>query len=154
MARFGGLALELLLQTGAARCDMVRMGRQHVKNGTLSMRRLKTNVPFDIPVVPSLVAELELHAKDQLTFLTTEYGKPFTAAVSAIGFESAVTRAAAAMRGPWPEKSRCGSSCPQRLNCSRIDGLVWMEDLGRGAALLRGGRPDQTGRGASDQNDN
>src|SRR6478672_10214057 len=28
------LALELLLQTGVARCDMVRMGRQHVKGGT------------------------------------------------------------------------------------------------------------------------
>lgn len=74
------LALEMLLQTGTARCDMVRMGRQHVKNGTLSMRRLKTNVPFDIPLLPSLVAELDLHAKDQLTFLITEYGKSFTAA--------------------------------------------------------------------------
>jgi site-specific recombinase XerD len=74
------LALQLLLQTGAARCDMVRMGRQHVKNGTLSMRRLKTNVPFDIPLLPELVAELEIHPKDQLTFLTTEYGQSFTAA--------------------------------------------------------------------------
>jgi integrase len=74
------LALELLLQTGTARCDMVRMGRQHVRNGTLSMRRLKTNVQFDIPLLPSLVTELELHAKDQLTFLMTEYGKAFTAA--------------------------------------------------------------------------
>ncbi|KRQ95511.1 hypothetical protein CQ12_38670 [Bradyrhizobium jicamae] len=53
------LALELLLQTGTARCDMVRMGRQHVKNGTLSMRRLKTKVQFDIPLLPSLVTELE-----------------------------------------------------------------------------------------------
>jgi integrase len=56
------------------------MGRQHVKNDTLSMRRLKTDVPFDIPLLPSLVAELELHTKDQLTFLMTEYSKPFTAA--------------------------------------------------------------------------
>jgi hypothetical protein len=67
------LALELLLQTGTARCDMVRIGRQHVKNGTLSMRRLKTNVAFDIPLLPTLVTELELHPKDQLTFLMTEW---------------------------------------------------------------------------------
>ncbi|MGY3387781.1 hypothetical protein ACVWW6_000372 [Bradyrhizobium sp. USDA 3311] len=33
------LALELLLQTGHARSDVVRMGRQHVKSGKLSMRR-------------------------------------------------------------------------------------------------------------------
>jgi integrase len=74
------LALELLLQTGAARCDIVRMGRQLVRNGTLSMRRQKTDVQFDIPLLQSLVVELELHAKDQMTFLMTEQGKPFTAA--------------------------------------------------------------------------
>lgn len=74
------LAFELLLQTGTARCDMVQMGRQHVKAGKLSMRRQKTRVQFDIPLLPSLITELELHPKDQLTFITTEYGKPFTAA--------------------------------------------------------------------------
>ncbi|MCP3468224.1 tyrosine-type recombinase/integrase [Bradyrhizobium sp. CCGUVB23] len=73
------LALELLLQTGVAKCDMVRMGRQHVKAGLLSMRRQKTGVPFDIPLLPSLVTELELHPKDRMTFLMTELGAPFTA---------------------------------------------------------------------------
>src|SRR5882762_2327285 len=43
------VALARLLQTGHARADVVRMGRQHVRNGTLSMRRQKTKVPFDIP---------------------------------------------------------------------------------------------------------
>jgi integrase len=75
------LALALLLMTGHARGDVVRMGRQHVKSGKLSMRRQKTGVQFDIPVLPELAAELDLHPKDQqLTFLTTENGKPFTAA--------------------------------------------------------------------------
>ena len=55
--------------------------RQHIKSGKLSMRRQKTNVAFDIPVLPELVAELELHPKtEQLAFLVTEHGKPFTAA--------------------------------------------------------------------------
>jgi integrase len=74
------LALELLLQTGHARCDVTRMGRQHVKAGLLSMRRAKTGVQFDIPLLPQLVAELEVHPKDRLTFLVTEYGKPFAPA--------------------------------------------------------------------------
>ena len=80
------LALELLLQTGHARSDVVRMGRQHVnRSGTLSMRRQKTKVPFDIPLLPELLAELERHPKtEQLVFLTTEHtGKPFK---SAAGF--------------------------------------------------------------------
>ena len=73
------LALALLLQTGHARADVVRMGRQHVRNGTLSMRRQKTDVKFDIPLLPDLLAELELHPKG-LAFLTTAHGKAFSAA--------------------------------------------------------------------------
>ncbi|WP_050044031.1 tyrosine-type recombinase/integrase [Bradyrhizobium sp. LTSPM299] len=79
------LALELLLSTGHARSDITRMGSQHVKNGKLSMRRQKTNVQFDISLLPDLVTELALHASagsniQPLTFLVTETGKPFTAA--------------------------------------------------------------------------
>src|SRR5450631_4078529 len=46
------LAYELLLQVGHSRCDIVRMGRQHVRKGVLSLRRQKTKVPFDVPVMP------------------------------------------------------------------------------------------------------
>jgi integrase len=75
------LALVLLLQTGHARSDVVRMGRQHARAGKLSMRRQKTNVPFDIPLLPALIEELALHPKtDQLAFLVTELGNPFTPA--------------------------------------------------------------------------
>ena len=73
------LALELLLQTGHARADIVRMGRQHVKNGTLSMRRQKTGTPFDIPLLPELVAEIDRHPKSDLAFLIHERGGPYTA---------------------------------------------------------------------------
>jgi integrase len=75
------VALALLLQTGHARADVVRMGRQHVRNGTLSMRRQKTKVPFDIPILPALQAEIDRLPKSaQLAFLLTEQGKPFSAA--------------------------------------------------------------------------
>ena len=42
------LAYELLLQAGQARCDVVRMGRQHVRNGMLTMGRQKTGVLFHV----------------------------------------------------------------------------------------------------------
>lgn len=75
------LAMALLLQTGHARADVVRMGRQHVRNGVLSMRRQKTKVQFDIPVLPVLQAEIDrLPKSDQLAFLTTKHGEPFSAA--------------------------------------------------------------------------
>jgi integrase len=75
------LAFALLLQTGHARADVVRMGRQHVRNGILSMRRQKTKVQFDIPILPILQAEIDrLPKSNQLAFLLTERGKPFSAA--------------------------------------------------------------------------
>jgi hypothetical protein len=55
-----GLRLRCFCKTGHARADIVRMGRQHVKGGKLSMRRQKTNVQFDIPLLSGLLAELEL----------------------------------------------------------------------------------------------
>lgn len=75
------LAYELLLQAGQSRCDVVRMGRQHVRNGQISMKRQKTDVPFYVEVMPRLQAAIDAMAvSDHLTFLVTEQGKPFSAA--------------------------------------------------------------------------
>lgn len=73
-------ALAVLLYTGQARADVVRIGRQNVRDGVLSLKRQKTGVPIDIPILPELQAELDLSGDDQLLFLTTEAGKAFTAA--------------------------------------------------------------------------
>jgi integrase len=74
------LALELLYGTMQARCDVVRLGRQHVQGGVLSLRRGKTGAPVDIPILPELQVAIDAMPKTGLTFLVTEHGKPFTAA--------------------------------------------------------------------------
>ena len=75
------LAYELLLQVGQARCDVVRMGCQHVRNGVISLQRQKTKVPFDVPVMPALQQAIDaMPVTDNLTILVTARGKPFTAA--------------------------------------------------------------------------
>lgn len=75
------LAYELLLQVGQSRCDVVRMGRQHVRSGILSLRRQKTGVPFDVPIMPVLQKAIDaMPMGNNLTFLVTAKGKPFSAA--------------------------------------------------------------------------
>ena len=75
------LAYELLLQAGQSRCDVVRMGRQHIRKGMMSMRRQKTDVPFNVEIMPRLQAAIDaMPASDHLTFLVTAQGKPFAAA--------------------------------------------------------------------------
>jgi hypothetical protein len=66
------LAYALLLQAGQSRCDVVRMGRQHVRKGMLSMPRQKTDVPFYVEVMPALKAAIDAMPKtDHMTFLIT-----------------------------------------------------------------------------------
>jgi integrase len=73
------LALELLISTGAARADVIRLGRQHVRNGVISFRRHKTTVLVEIPVLPAFVEALEAMSRsDRLTFLVTTPGKQFS----------------------------------------------------------------------------
>jgi integrase len=72
------LALELLVCTGQRRGDVVRMGRQHVRDGILSMRQQKTGMQIDLPLLPELVAAIDAMPKsDHLTYLRTDTGRAF-----------------------------------------------------------------------------
>jgi site-specific recombinase XerD len=75
------LAYELLLQAGQARSDVVRMGRQHIRGGMMSMRRQKTDVPFNVKIMPRLQEAVDaMPTSEHLTFLVTGQGRQFTAA--------------------------------------------------------------------------
>jgi integrase len=71
------LALALLLHTAQRRGDVVRMGRQHIRDGVLSVRQQKTGRALVIPVHAELQAALDATPSEHLTFLTTERGEPF-----------------------------------------------------------------------------
>jgi integrase len=49
------LAFALLLYTGQRRCDVVRMGWQHARNGVLTVRQEKTGAKLSIPLHPTLL---------------------------------------------------------------------------------------------------
>ena len=68
----------------ARRGDAVEFGRQHIgKDGWLHYRPRKTSQSsgkeVDIPVLPALRAIIDATPCGNLTFLVTQYGKPFTA---------------------------------------------------------------------------
>jgi integrase len=71
------LALALGLYTGQRRGDVLRMGRQHIRDGILSVKQQKTGVELRIPVHPDLRAIIDATPGDHLTFLTTRTGKPY-----------------------------------------------------------------------------
>jgi integrase len=71
------LVLALALYTGQRRGDLVRMGRQHIRNGDIEVRQEKTRTVLVIPMHANLVAVLEATASEHLMLLTTETGKPY-----------------------------------------------------------------------------
>ena len=87
------LALALLLNTGQRRSDVVRMGRQHIRNGALTIQQQKTGEEVVMTVLPDLQAAIDALPKNQLTFLLTGQGKPFTPAGFTNWFHECVVEA-------------------------------------------------------------
>lgn len=77
------LALCLLLFTGARRSDMVRLGHSNAHGQWLSFVPRKTRyVRHDVsqkPILAPLAAALATGPTGRVTFLETQYGRPFTA---------------------------------------------------------------------------
>ena len=121
------LALALLASTGQRRSDVVRMGWQHVKGNRISVRQKKTNRPLLIPMHPELIQVLASVPKDNLTFLMTEHGAPFSAAGFGNWFRRCVTRPDCrdaqlmvyAMRsgGGWPRRVAASMRSPRSWDC-------------------------------------
>ena len=73
------LALHLLLYTGLARGDVVRLGRQHVSHGVISFRMEKGRGDGVVypPVLPILAETIAASKTGDLAFLVSERGTPF-----------------------------------------------------------------------------
>lgn len=71
------LALAMALYTAQRRGDVIRMGRQHIKDGLLTVKQQKTGVTLTIPLHPELRAIIDATPGEHLTLLTTKTGKAY-----------------------------------------------------------------------------
>lgn len=76
------LALEMLLFLGTRKGDFVKLGRQHVKAGTIKFVQNKTRYKnaeaIQLFILPSLQAVIDATPTGDLTFMTNSYGRAFT----------------------------------------------------------------------------
>jgi len=76
------LALALFLYTGMRRSDVAQLGRQHIRDGWISKPQWKgrNRKPqrIEIPLLAPLAEIIEQSPAGNLTFLMTEYGKPYS----------------------------------------------------------------------------
>ncbi|WP_341991845.1 tyrosine-type recombinase/integrase [Azorhizobium sp. AG788] len=87
------LALDLLLYTGLRRGDAVKLGRQHARDGFLSIRTEKTGEQVTLPLLAPLAASIDATKTGDLTFLITERGQPFAKESFGNWFRKACTEA-------------------------------------------------------------
>ena len=76
------LCMDLALFTGLRRSDLVVVGRQHVRNGVITITTEKTGAVVHVPVFPLLQASIDAAPTGDLAFLATSHGKPFGSAAS------------------------------------------------------------------------
>jgi hypothetical protein len=86
------LALALGLFTGQRRGDCVKIGRQHIRDGVLTVRPEKTKnttaIRLTIPVHPELQKIIAATPVGHLTLLTTKSGKPYGADAFSVQFRT------------------------------------------------------------------
>lgn len=78
----GRLALALMLYLGQRRSDIIQFGKQHVRDGWLKFTQHKNRntkpVTLELPIIPELRRIIDASPCGDLTFLVTEFQKPFT----------------------------------------------------------------------------
>ena len=74
------LALALSRYLGVRRSDVVRIGKQHVRDGWVRLTTKKCPTSLELPMPQALQRIIEASPTGDLNFLTTDYGKPFTEA--------------------------------------------------------------------------
>ncbi|MEJ0094570.1 MAG: tyrosine-type recombinase/integrase [Methylocella sp.] len=72
------LALAILLYTGLRRGDAARLGRQHVRDGLITMTTEKTGTIVEIPILPVLEKIIAVSKTGDGAFVATPSGDPMT----------------------------------------------------------------------------
>jgi integrase len=72
------LALAIFVYTGLRRGDASRLGRQHIKEGIISLRTEKTGELVVIPVLQELQRIIDASPRGDLTLITGSDGRPMT----------------------------------------------------------------------------
>jgi len=72
------LAEALLLYTGQRSCDVIPMGRQHIRGGIIKIIQQKTGAEIEMPVHPDLAAIIDATKSGHMTFIVSSLGRPYS----------------------------------------------------------------------------
>ena len=68
------LAFALAIYTGQRASDLIRLGRQHIRDNAIELKQQKTGTTLAVPLHPELKAIIDASPSTNLLFLTSERG--------------------------------------------------------------------------------
>lgn len=101
------LVFDLALYTGAARADLVKLGRRNIIEGVLQYRRQKTNTLAQVPLTPELRAVIARTPHISPAFILNSRGKPYAPESLGNLFREAATKAGMVARLHGLRKAFC-----------------------------------------------
>lgn len=72
------LALAIFVHTGLRRGDAARLGRQHIRDGVITLRTEKTGEAVIIPLLPDLQKIIDASPRGDLALIAGQDGRPMT----------------------------------------------------------------------------
>ena len=138
------LAFALLLYTGQRRSDVVKIGRQHVYNGVLTIDQGKTEggeeAHLEIPVHPKLREIIDATPTVGVkTFLVTSFGKSYTPPGFGNWFRDFAMPPSVPRVGAWITQGMRSPPCRDRMHRARDRGNHWARHARGSSTLHEGG---------------
>jgi integrase len=143
------LALALLLWTGVRRSDLVKLGKQHVRNGWLRFTQQKNRnrrpVQVAVPILPELQAVIDASPTGNLTFLMTKAGAPYTLWGFGNWFRDRCIEGWCTGPSPRSAQGRCRHGGREQRHDQAAHGDIRLAERRGSRALYAGSRAQENG---------
>jgi integrase len=147
------LAFALLLYTGQRRGDVIRMGRQHVKSGFLTVRQGKTGATIAIPIHSALQAILASSDARQMTFDDRDRQAFRPRRLHQLVWKRGARRRSSAWpERPWPAQGDVHKTCRGRMLGKSGRGDFRPCDMAGSPEIYQGGQSKAVGDGGDGTN--
>jgi integrase len=142
------LVFEFALETASRRCEVVRLGPQHVQDGRIRIERAKGSRAVNIVVTPELQAACDAMPRQHLTYIIGARGNPRSPRGLGNDFARWATMAGLPPRCRLHGLKRASMTqlADPGATTHELIGDIWPQDARRGAALHGRSRPQAARR--------
>jgi integrase len=115
--------LAVLLNTGLRRGDAVAVGRQHIKDGLITLKTEKTGMTVYIPIFDDLMTAINAGPVGDLAFIVGELGKPLTKESFGNFFRAACNKAGVAKSAHGLRKLAASRAAEHGLSVAELEAM-------------------------------